>query len=107
MPASVDESDRLSRLEALEELPDPRLLAGTGAGQARSAEVETRRELSRHARVLAEDRVRLGERAQRPRREVFEVADRRSDDEQLSPFSRRAHERLENSMAPAFAMIAR
>ncbi len=87
-----NESDCFSRLEALEQLRDPSLLTRSGAGQAGPMETEARGELARDARVLAEDRVRLGQRAQRPRGKVFEVPDRRSDDEQLSPFSRRAHE---------------
>ena len=86
-----DEGDRLAALEPLEQLGDARLLARRGAGDAGRPDSEPRRELGGHARVLAEDRVRLGQGALRARRQVFEVSDRRPDDEDLAALSGRGH----------------
>src|SRR4029453_18815403 len=45
-------------------------------------ELQPGRELRGHPRVLTEDRVRLPERARSPRREIFEIADGRADDDE-------------------------
>jgi hypothetical protein len=84
-PGVGDERDRLAFFETPEKLRDASFLARARAREARGRKAETRRELPRDPRVFAEDRVRVRQRPERSRGKVFQVANGRSHDEELTP----------------------
>ena len=92
------ERDRLAAARAARAAPRRgRPRAAPGHAMRRAGDAEARGELGRHARVLAEDRVGLGEGAPGARGQVLEIPDGRSDDEEPPGFFDLAHGETENS----------
>ncbi len=79
-----DVRDVLAAGEAVEELADARRFVVLVARQPRGVEPETRRELARDARVLAEDRRNAAQRGNGAGRQILEISDRGGDDVELS-----------------------
>src|SRR4029079_896998 len=81
---AVSETSVLAAPEPLDQLLRARVLARGRARDALRADSEPGRELRGDARVLAEDRVGRGQRALGARRQVFQVSDGCSDDEEAA-----------------------
>ena len=82
VPASVTNATRRAPFEARDELRQPRPGVVFVEAERRGRDAVMREELCRSARVFGRDHVDLPQDAQRPKRDVLEVADGRCDDEQ-------------------------